>query len=232
MPGEPIIAPLSRLPCVWWRYRIEERRGSGERWQRLESDTSTAHFELVDTTGAVLVDPDGAELHGTISVTWYGDSPQPTAGPPALEGFRGFGDAYRYTEERIEADAFIHALGHLTTERPGLGLGHDSEVAARLRAWKRDPAKRAEFDADGNGELDQAEWEQARQAALLETVRTDAATPHRPTHVLRKPKSGQPFLLGAMAPEELVLRQQRLAYGAAFLFLLCSACAAWLLNPP
>jgi hypothetical protein len=232
MPGEPIIAPLSRLPCVWWRYRIEERRGSGERWQRLESDTSTAHFELVDTTGAVLVDPDGAELHGTISVTWYGDSPQPTAGPPALEGFRGFGDGYRYTEERIEADAFIHALGHLTTERPGLGLGHDSEVAARLRAWKRDPAKRAEFDADGNGELDQAEWEQARQAALLETVRTDAAAPHRPTHVLRKPKSGQPFLLGAMAPEELVLRQQRLAYGAAFLFLLCSACAAWLLNPP
>ena len=232
MPGEPIIAPLSRLPCVWWRYRIEERRGSDERWQSLETDTSSAHFELADVTGTVLVDPDGAELHGTTSVTWYGDSPQPTAGPPALEGFRGFGDDYRYTEERIEADAFIHALGHLTTERPGLGLGHDSEVAARLRAWKRDPAKRAEFDADGNGELDQAEWEQARQAALLETVRTDAAAPHRPTHVLRKPKSGQPFLLGAMAPEELVLRQQRLAYGASLLFLLCSACAAWLLNLP
>ena len=232
MPGEPIIAPLSRLPCVWWRYRIEERRGSDERWQSLETDTSSAHFELADVTGTVLVDPDGAELHGTTSVTWYGDSPQPTAGPPALEGFRGFGDDYRYTEERIEADAFIHALGHLTTERPGLGLGHDAEVAARLRAWKRDPAKRAEFDADGNGELDQAEWEQARQAALLETVRTDAAAPHRPTHVLRKPKSGQPFLLGAMAPEELVLRQQRLAYGASLLFLLCSACAAWLLNLP
>ena len=232
MPGEPIIAPLSRLPCVWWRYRIEERRGSDERWQSLETDTSSAHFELADVTGTVLVDPDGAELHGTTSVTWYGDSPQPTAGPPALEGFRGFGDDYRYTEERIEADAFIHALGHLTTERPGLGLGHDSDVAARLRAWKRDPAKRAEFDADGNGELDQAEWEQARQAALLETVRTDAAAPHRPTHVLRKPKSGQPFLLGAMAPEELVLRQQRLAYGASLLFLLCSACAAWLLNLP
>ena len=232
MPGEPIIAPLSRLPCVWWRYRIEERRGSDERWQSLETDTSSAHFELADVTGTVLVDPDGAELHGTTSVTWYGDSPQPTAGPPALEGFRGFGDDYRYTEERIEADAFIHALGHLTTERPGLGLGHDAEVAARLRAWKRDPAKRADFDADGNGELDQAEWEQARQAALLETVRTDAAAPHRPTHVLRKPKSGQPFLLGAMAPEELVLRQQRRAYGASLLFLLCSACAAWLLNLP
>lgn len=230
MPGEPIIAPLSRRPCVWWRYRIEERRGSGERWEKLDTDTSSAHFELVDTTGAVLIDPDGAELRGTTSISWYGDSPQPTAGPPPLEGFRGFGDGYRYTEESIEAGAFIHALGHLTTERPGLGLGHDSEVAARLHAWKRDPAKRAEFDLDGNGELDLAEWEHARQAALVETVRTDAAAPHRPTHVLSKPKSGQPFLLGAMVPEELALRQRRLAYGAAFLFVLCSTGAAWLVT--
>jgi hypothetical protein len=230
MPGEPVIAPLSRRPCVWWRYRIEERRGSGNRWQRLEADTSSAHFELADATGVVLVDPDGAELHGTASDTWFGDAPQPQAGPPSLAGFRGLGDRYRYTEERVEAGAFVHALGRLTTERPGLGLGHDSEVAARLRAWKRDPAKRAEFDRDGNGELDLAEWEQARQAALVETVRNDASAPHRPTHVLRKPGHGQPFLLGAMAPETLALRQRRLAFGAGLLFLLCSAGAAWLVT--
>ena len=238
MPGEPVIAPLSRRPCIWWRYRIEERRdsrrsgrpASGRHWQSVETDTSSAHFELVDTTGAVLVDPDGAELHGTERDIWYGDTPRPQAGPPVMTGFRGFGDRYRYTEERVQAGAFIHALGHLTTERPGLGLGHDSEVAERLRTWKRDPAKRAEFDRDGNGELDLAEWEQARQAAMLETVRSDASAPHRPTQVLRKPGHGQPFLLGAMAPEALALRQRRLAFGAGLLFLLCSAGAAWLVT--
>jgi len=229
MPGEPVLAPLSRRPCVWWRYRIEER-DRRNRWQRLETDISSAHFELADATGVVLVDPDGAELHGTVCDTWYGDTPQPQAGPPPLEGFRGFGDRYRYTEERVEVGAFIHALGRLTTERPGLGLGHESEVADRLRAWKRDPVKRAEFDRDGNGELDLAEWEQARQAALAETVRTDAAAPHRPTHVLRKPGHGQPFLMGAMAPEALVLRHRRFAFGAGLVFLLCSAAAAWLVT--
>lgn len=227
MPGEPVLAPLSRRPCVWWRYRIEER-DRRNRWQQLETDTSSAHFELADTTGVVLVDPEGAELHGTVCDTWYGDTPQPQAGPPPLEGFRGFGDAYRYTEERVEVGAFIHALGRLTTERPGLGLGHESEVADRLRAWKRDPVKRAEFDRDGNGELDLAEWELARQAALAETVRTDAAAPHRPTHVMRKPGHGQPFLLGAMTPEALALRHRRFALGTGLLFLLCSAAAAWL----
>ena len=124
MPGEPVIAPLSRRPCIWWRYRIEERRdsgkrgrpGSGKHWQSLETDTSSAHFELVDATGAVLVDPDGAELHGTERDSWYGDTPRPQAGPPAMAGFRGFGDRYRYTEERVEAGAFIHAVSytHLT----------------------------------------------------------------------------------------------------------------------
>lgn len=230
MPGEPVVAPLSGRVCVWWRYRIEERRGSGERWQGLETDTSSSHFELADATGVALVDPDGAELHGTVRDTWYGDTPQPQAGPPSMDGFRGFGDRYRYTEERVEDGAFIHALGHLTTERPGLGLGHDSEVAARLRAWKRDPAKLAELDRDGNGQLDLAEWEQARQAALAETVRTDAAAPHRPTHVLRKPRQGRPFLLGAMTPEELALRQRRVALAAGMLFVLCCATAAWLVN--
>lgn len=229
MPGEPIRAPLSGRACVWWRYRIEEQRGSDNRWRRVEGDTSSAHFELADSTGAVLVDPEGAELHGTTSDTWYGDTAQPQAGPPPLEGFRGFGDRYRYTEERVEAGAFIHALGHLMTERPGLGLGHDNEVAARLRAWKRDPVRRAEFDTDGNGELDLAEWEVARQAALVETVRADAAAPHRPTPVLRKPGHGQPFLLGAMAPEALALRHRRIAVGCGLLFLLCSTGAAWLL---
>ena len=231
MPGEPVIAPLSRRPCVWWRYRIEERHGSGERWRRVETDTSSAHFELADSTGVALVDPEGAELHGTVRNTWYGDTPQPQAGPPPMAGFRGFGDRYRYTEERVEAGAFIHALGHLSTERPGLGLAQDSEVAARLRAWKRDPVKRAEFDRDGNGELDLAEWEVARQAALVETVRTDAAAPHRPTHVLRKPRHGQPFLLGAMTPEALALRHRRIAFGSGLLFLVCTAGAAWLVAP-
>jgi hypothetical protein len=47
---------------------------------------------------------------------------------------------------------------------------------------------------------------------------------------LRKPKSGQPFLLGTMAPEALVLRQRRLAYGTSLLFVLCSAGAAWLVT--
>ena len=35
MPGEPILAPLTRMRCVWWSYRIEEYVGSGKsaHWQ-------------------------------------------------------------------------------------------------------------------------------------------------------------------------------------------------------
>src|SRR5882724_2495649 len=30
MPGDPIIAPLTRVPCVWWSYCIEEYIHSGK----------------------------------------------------------------------------------------------------------------------------------------------------------------------------------------------------------
>ncbi len=164
MPGEPVIAPLSGRPCVWWRFRIEERNRD-DRWQTVERDTSNAIFELADATGAVLVDPDGAEVHGAVVDTWFGGSPRPAAGPPLLPGFRGLGDRYRYREERIEPGSFLHALGQLDTERAALGSGHELEIAARLRAWKRDPVRMAAFDRDRSGHVDGAEWEQARAAA-------------------------------------------------------------------
>ncbi len=36
LPGPPILAPLSSLPCAWYRYQIEER-SSGGRWWSVES---------------------------------------------------------------------------------------------------------------------------------------------------------------------------------------------------
>lgn len=39
LPGPPILAPLSSLPCAWYRYQIEER-SSGGRWWLVESGDS------------------------------------------------------------------------------------------------------------------------------------------------------------------------------------------------
>ena len=55
MGGEPIIAPLSRTPCTWYQYRIEEKQIRWEsnrrhsKWQLVESGTSDNLFLLVES---------------------------------------------------------------------------------------------------------------------------------------------------------------------------------------
>ena len=58
-------AALTGLPCLWYRFKIEEKRGTGKsrRWVTVESGEADSPFLLDDGTGRCLVEPNGAELH-------------------------------------------------------------------------------------------------------------------------------------------------------------------------
>jgi len=58
-PGAVLVSPISGLPCLWYRYRIE--RKNGNRWKHVESGISHDTFGISDGSGQVLIDPDGAE---------------------------------------------------------------------------------------------------------------------------------------------------------------------------
>jgi len=61
MDGPPIIAKLSGLPCVWFRYKIEHQikthyKGHTQtRWEVIEKGESTETFWLEDETGRVVI---------------------------------------------------------------------------------------------------------------------------------------------------------------------------------
>ncbi|HEU4401043.1 MAG TPA: GIDE domain-containing protein, partial [Candidatus Polarisedimenticolia bacterium] len=60
----PLMSPHAGLPCVYYRYLIEEERRSGRgrtRWETVESGASSQPFQVEDETGAIRIDPDGAE---------------------------------------------------------------------------------------------------------------------------------------------------------------------------
>ncbi len=62
----PVIAPGSRQPVVWYRWRMEEKRNLAGRteWRTVAKETSTAPFLLRDGTGEVKVLPRGADFTG------------------------------------------------------------------------------------------------------------------------------------------------------------------------
>lgn len=236
LPGPQIIAPLSGLPCVWYSYRIEERRTersrgrSHTRWSTLESGTSSDLFLIRDETGECVIDPEGAEVTPSGSDVWYGS----TRWPAPLAAARGLslGGGYRYTERRLIAGDPLYAIGYFETH------GHDElaqqkdDVAALLRHWKRNPEHYLRpFDANGDRTIDAQEWEAVRRAAEMQVARDRAVYAGLPvTHLLsRGADRRRPFLLSATPQRQLTRRLRLVAAGGLLAFLAFGPTSVWLL---
>ncbi|MBI3432253.1 MAG: hypothetical protein HY018_08605 [Hydrogenophilales bacterium] len=176
-PGDGLVSPVSGLPCLWYRYRIE--RKNGDRWEYVESGTSHDTFGVSDGSGQVLVDPEGAEIltsHKQVS----------NAG------------GYRKTEWTLIESEPIYVIGeHVTLGGPNAVLDKKADLATLLAEWKQDKtALLARFDADRDGEISLDEWERARQAASDEVDRTHLDIRMKDgIHLVRKPAHGRPYLI-------------------------------------
>ena len=202
-PGETLKSYLTGLPCLWYRYRIEEKRD--DKWHYLDSGESIDTFGLHDGTGMVLVDPDDAEIHTTNKSTWMQDH-------------------YRKTEWTLIEGETIYVLGeHVTLGGAAAELNLRQDISDLLTEWKKDkPALLKRFDLDGDGEIDLNEWELARRAAHREIEKE-----HREirlqdgVHLIKKPK-GKLFLIANRTPDELVSRYRTWAW--VHLALLLATC--------
>jgi hypothetical protein len=248
LPGTPVVAPLSQQQCVWYRYKVEEHQARshsfgtrrGNRWHTVEKGVSDALFRLADETGECVVDPEGAEVTPTLHQVWYGDSHYP-GGAPRSSGDDGwvarlgvgisFGmGRYRYTEERIMPASDLYVIGQFRTLGTGGGGDRDAEVGAVLRDWKRDQAELLQrFDTDGDGKIDLAEWDAARQAAeaAVDTRLRDSQQA-APVHVMADPAvSRRPFIISVESQRDMAQRLRLLAGGSLAAFLACGTAAVW-----
>lgn len=202
-PGDRLVSPNSGLPCLWYRYLIEER--SGNKWRRVDSGVSNNAFGLHDGTGMVLVDPDDAEvLTSNKHVT--------TKGP------------YRQTEWTLIDGETLYVLGeHVTVGGANTELSVREDISELLAEWKRDQNRLLDrFDLNGDGKINLPEWELARQAATKQVeqehheIRLEDGA-----NLMRKPH-GRMYLIANRTPENLVSRYRFWAW--AHLVLLIAAC--------
>ena len=63
-PHEPLTSPIEQLPCVYWRYKVEELRQTGKSstWVTIDKGESVEPFYLEDDTGKILVVPSQAQI--------------------------------------------------------------------------------------------------------------------------------------------------------------------------
>lgn len=120
--GKILKSPLMEKECVYYRFKVEERRGSGKstRWVTILSGDDSIKFWLQDETGSVLVDPKGAsvDIPADFSLDSHmGSDPPPTvqrllkAHGMGFEGFLGINKSMRYAEHMIEPNNMVYVMG-------------------------------------------------------------------------------------------------------------------------
>jgi E3 Ubiquitin ligase len=247
--------PLTGLPCAWWRYKIEDRGNRGGprissswrwgdpfssfwSWSSVDGGTSTEPFLLDDGTGRCLVDPRGAEVFPGVTTVWYGPTEWPEERIPGGGGALGWlldhipTGRYRYTEDRLQIGDHVCALGAFRSEGGVSVDDPDAAVTDLLHRWKQDQAALLKrFDADHDGVLSAAEWEQARAAARQEIMRGRAADTRTPSlNVLAEPMDGRCFLLAASEGGSLAKRFRQRALVGIGGFVASAAALTWTLT--
>ena len=202
-PGVGLVSPLTGLPCLWYRYRVERR--NDERWEHVESGVSPDTFGVDDGSGRILVDPEDAEI-----IT-----------PRKQISHSG---GYRTTEWTLIEGETIYVIGeHVTLGGPHAMLDKNADLSTLLAEWKQDKvALLAGFDADRDGEISLDEWSHARETASAEVDRNHLDIRlSEGIHLMRKPAYGRPFLIANREVIALV-RHFRLWSWAHLVFMLAA----------
>lgn len=224
-------APLSGRPCVWWDFKIAEQqrdsRGRTE-WRTVESATSVELFVLAEDDAECLVGPVRAEVTPSRVNTWYGNESRPLGPPPPVNTALLMG-SYRYTEQLLDVGAQVCVVGELRSHSETGDLA--AATAARLHEWKQDQqGLLARFDADHDGRLSAAEWENARRAAAQECEAQKLQSSIERVSVVSEPADGRPFLISPLGPERMEKREKRMAWVYFALGLACVCVCAWALR--
>ncbi len=226
--GTPLSAPLTGSACTWWDYKIEKRESTrsskgqeSTSWVTVEKDTSVGFFHLRDETGEILVNPMGADVTPSLQRVWNGDARRPNGDSLSRFGASQKG-RYRYTERIMRPGELIYALGHFETWSNVPGTKERSKKRSEILAgWKKDADELVRrFDVDGDGRVDEDEWESAREAAqtLVEEQAAEAAM--KPdVDILMKPEEDHPFILSTKSQDELAKVYRWKAVGGLVLFL-------------
>lgn len=246
MEGPPIIAPLSGLRCVWYRYRVEqqeiryERGRLRHRWRVIEHGESRETFWLDDGTGRVVVDPEGAAVLPRHKDVWKSHTRlRPTDAPDALArrlAALPAGEPYRFTEERINTGDPLYALGRIKNISSHADMPTvDAEVRDVLREWKANqPALKARFDLNRDGHIDEREWMLVRAQTRREVHKARRETQRQFADGINllgpTGERERPYLISGFTQSELLRRARRgmALYGAAFFIL--GGAAVWLYN--
>ena len=240
LPDQPVFAPLSNHECLWYHSLIEhketilEQKRTRTEWKILYRNTSNHSFLLDDGTGIGQINPEDAEIISNKKLVWYGNTEWPARTGILSNGSAivGLASRYRYTEQLILPGQRLYIIGHLQTRSPATERSVRNIARDLLSDWKQDKQKLLErFDTNQDGEIDLAEWEIAREAALSQAQTIHQQLLHETEiHHISMPRDGRyPFIISVRPQAELIRKYRCHALIALAGCFSMTGCILWLL---
>ena len=238
---QPLYSPLSNHPCLWYRSQIEQQETfvdngrTQTRWNVVYKNISNHRFKLIDGKNSCYVDPEAAEVNSHQKLVWYGNTEWPTR-TQLLESqsiIHAATNSYRYCEWLILPSQPLYILGQFTTLSATAHKSIRDVMINLINDWKQDQEQlKSRFDTNKDGQIDQVEWEVARQEAQSEAQRMHDQLALEPDmHIIAKPNDPiQPFIISAYSQAVLIQKYRRSACLALIVCLVCVAAAGWLLR--
>ncbi len=241
MQGMPIVSPLTKMQCLWYSYKIEQRTNAGHDhslqktdWKKVESGISDNLFLLQDDSGICVIDPEGATIKPSFSRTWFGTARYPEQGNLGMSTSLLSSGHYRYTEKRIGLDEELYVIGQFKS----VGGQNDTvdksaEVRELLASWKKRPQMLlARFDHNNDGEIDVQEWETARTAAEQNVEKSFAGRLIQPEiHMMSRPSdSKRPYVISVESQDTIAEKYRWYSTGSLLTFFSGGIAAVWVIG--
>lgn len=186
-------APFSQVDCVYYSYKIYDevhtRKGRKQRL-REAADSGGVPFYLEDDSGRVLVNPEGAIIKGAQKDIYTGGNVNNMLFSSI--SIRNHGD--RIEETFIPAGGFLYLIG-FADRIVSSAHGKRKRFAKRIRELKKDRARLGSYDADGDGELDSAEWENAKSDLEEQMLKESLKAEKKDNIILKDHSAGGLFYI-------------------------------------
>lgn len=222
-----LVSPMTQIACIYYRL-TRYKRNHKNNWV-VSSIISSGHvpFWLEDETGRISIDPRTAEVSAGHRQESIGED------SVAFGGFSSSGE--KWVEEIIYDGALVYVLGEARVDKSAQ-TPRSQRRAEALKQLKQDKQRMAGYDINGDGHIDEGEWQLARDAIDDQLIQEDLTTSSERKRqeemvVIGKPRHrGVPFVIAETATQENLTSGYTLAL--TFIFtaaLICSALTCWIL---
>lgn len=221
-----LVSPMTNIACVFYRLTRYKRNQKGQWVVSSVTSSGQVPFWVEDETGHVSVDPSNATVKPGHRQESFDEG--------ASLGSFSSGDE-KWVEELIYDGAKVYVLGEAQPRRKE-GNDRTRRRVEALREIKLDKSRRSSFDTNGDGQLDEEEWQAARDAVDDQLLREDLAASEQRRRqedlvVIGKPRHrGLPLVIAETASETHLTG----GYGLSTIVMLitaglCTALTLWLL---